>query len=121
MKRLQNRKRYVYTTPSRYRYAKDFELTPDSLMEIYEDDIIEKFVTFFNEQTRNDGINSHVISVQKGKKLRLSVSDYLNTKDADLVILGTHSKKGIERMFLGSVAEWIIRSVNTSILVTKMA
>jgi nucleotide-binding universal stress UspA family protein len=37
--------------------------------------------------------------------------------DADLVVVGTHGRKGLARMFLGSVAERVIRSSTRPVVV----
>jgi nucleotide-binding universal stress UspA family protein len=37
----------------------------------------------------------------------------------DLVVIGTHSKKGLEKLLLGSVAENILRSVEPPVLLVK--
>jgi nucleotide-binding universal stress UspA family protein len=41
------------------------------------------------------------------------------TKKIDLIVIGTQGKKGLERLFLGSVAEEIIRSAPCKVLVVK--
>lgn len=38
---------------------------------------------------------------------------------ADLIVVGTHGRRGLERMFLGSVAEAIIRRASCPVLVVK--
>ncbi len=37
----------------------------------------------------------------------------------DLVIIGTHSKKGLEKLLLGSVAENVLKKVETPVLLVK--
>ncbi len=37
----------------------------------------------------------------------------------DLVVIGTHSKKGLEKLLLGSVAENVLKSVETPVLLVK--
>jgi len=39
--------------------------------------------------------------------------------DADIVVIGTHGKKGLERLLMGSVAENIIKSVDAPVLLVK--
>lgn len=39
--------------------------------------------------------------------------------NADLIVIGSHGRKGIKRMFLGSVAETILRNSNCPVLVVK--
>lgn len=38
-------------------------------------------------------------------------------EDYDLVVLGTHGRKGLERLLLGSVAEWVVRHADVPVLV----
>lgn len=38
---------------------------------------------------------------------------------ADLLIVGTHSRRGIERFFVGSVAEQLVRKAKTSLLLIR--
>ncbi|MCA9634287.1 MAG: universal stress protein [Myxococcales bacterium] len=37
--------------------------------------------------------------------------------DYDLVLLGTHGRKGLERLLLGSVAEWVVRHADVPVMV----
>lgn len=37
----------------------------------------------------------------------------------DLVVIGTHSKKGLEKLLLGSVAENVLKKVETPVLLVK--
>lgn len=39
--------------------------------------------------------------------------------DADLIVLGTHGRKGLERILLGSVAEEVVRSAPCGVLVIR--
>lgn len=38
---------------------------------------------------------------------------------ADLIIVGTHGRRGFERMIVGSVAEKLVRVANTSLLLVR--
>ncbi len=39
--------------------------------------------------------------------------------NADIVVIGTHGKKGLEKLLLGSVAESILKSVDMPVLLVK--
>jgi nucleotide-binding universal stress UspA family protein len=39
--------------------------------------------------------------------------------DADLIVVGTHARKGLEKLLLGSVAEALIRSAHLPVLVAR--
>lgn len=38
---------------------------------------------------------------------------------ADLVVMGTHGRRGLDRLFLGSVAESVLREATIPVLVTR--
>jgi nucleotide-binding universal stress UspA family protein len=38
---------------------------------------------------------------------------------ADLLVVGTHGRRGMERFFVGSVAERLVRKVETSLLLVR--
>jgi nucleotide-binding universal stress UspA family protein len=39
--------------------------------------------------------------------------------DADLIVVGTHRRRGLDRLLLGSVAEHLVRSANCPVLVAR--
>jgi nucleotide-binding universal stress UspA family protein len=39
--------------------------------------------------------------------------------DADLIVLGTHGRRGVDRLFLGSVAETLVRMASTPVLLVR--
>jgi nucleotide-binding universal stress UspA family protein len=39
--------------------------------------------------------------------------------DADLIVLGTHGRRGFDRLFLGSVAETLMRMATTPVLLVR--
>lgn len=41
---------------------------------------------------------------------------YVKAEDIDLVMIGTHGRKGVERLLFGSVAERVIRDAKTAVL-----
>lgn len=44
------------------------------------------------------------------------ILSYIRSARIDLVIIGTHSRKGLERIFFGSVAERVIKMSPTPVL-----
>ncbi|MGC8749559.1 universal stress protein [Hydrotalea sp.] len=38
--------------------------------------------------------------------------------EADLIVMGTHSRSGLDRILTGSIAEYVIRHAHTPVLVT---
>ncbi len=58
------------------------------------------------------------MSVLEGRPAT-EIVELAKTKDVDLLVIGTHGKKGLERLLLGSVAEAVIRSAPCKVLVVK--
>ena len=57
------------------------------------------------------------------KSLRIRVSDVINKQadewPADLVVIGTHGRRGFDRIMLGSVAEAVVRTCNSPVLLIR--
>lgn len=47
------------------------------------------------------------------------ITDYVDTHDIDLIVMGTHGRTGLQRMLVGSVAERVIRKSDVPILVVS--
>jgi nucleotide-binding universal stress UspA family protein len=47
------------------------------------------------------------------------ILDYAKRQDADIIIMGSHGRRGLKRMILGSVAEHVIRRSPCPVLVVK--
>ena len=56
---------------------------------------------------------------QPGQRLGQSVSDAAVAWDADLVVVGTHGRRGIGRVLMGSGAEQVIRLAPVPVLVIR--
>jgi len=50
-----------------------------------------------------------------------SILDYADEADADLIVMGTHGRQGIDRYLLGSVTERIVRSSSLPVLTVRSA
>ncbi len=47
------------------------------------------------------------------------ILDYAKRQEADIIIMGSHGRRGLKRMILGSVAEHIVRRAPCPVLVVK--
>lgn len=54
-----------------------------------------------------------------GQRLGQTVSDEAASWNADLIVLGTHGRRGVGRVLLGSGAEQIIRMAPTAVLTVR--
>ena len=56
---------------------------------------------------------------QPGQRLGETVSEAARSWEADLIVVGTHGRRGFSRMFLGSGAEQVIRVAAVPVLVIR--
>jgi nucleotide-binding universal stress UspA family protein len=48
------------------------------------------------------------------------IMEYADENDADLIVMGTHGKTGLDRLLLGSVTEKVVRASETPVLTVRM-
>ena len=80
----------------------------------------EGFLGRLLEVARAAGVKAEIKLVESEQK---HVSDMLIDAaaewQADLLVVGTHGRRGIERFFVGSVAERLVRKAQTSLLLVR--
>lgn len=73
-----------------------------------------------SELARAEGIEPSIQVIESERK---HVSDLLvdaaKAWQADLLIVGAHGRRGVERFFVGSVAEHVVRKSPTSLLIVR--
>jgi nucleotide-binding universal stress UspA family protein len=80
-------------------------------------DHVEDAVAAFNERTGKSFTRcvSHIRLEFAAEEIAQLAADV----DADLVVVGTHGRRGLRRMFLGSVAEAVVRLAQCPVLVAR--
>ncbi|MEJ7931165.1 universal stress protein [Ramlibacter sp. AN1015] len=72
------------------------------------------------ETARRAGVDADTVFVdQLGERLPESVAKAAREWPADLVVVGTHGRRGLSRLMLGSGAEDIIRQAPVPVLVAR--
>lgn len=56
-----------------------------------------------------------------GRRVSRVIVDEAERWDADLIVVGSHGRKGLEHLLLGSVAEGVARSARTPVLLARGA
>jgi len=59
-----------------------------------------------------------VESVTSGTAYR-SILEYADGNDIDMIVMGTHGRRGLDRYLLGSVTERVVRSANQPVLTVR--
>lgn len=61
-----------------------------------------------------------VTTVSSGTASR-SILEYADEHDIDLVVMGTHGRRGVERFLMGSVTERVVRNADVPVMTVRMA
>lgn len=82
----------------------------------------EKLMTDLGNRLKSAGIDFDQ-KVETIQSFRLRVSDVLNKQadnwPADLIVVGTHGRRGFDRVMLGSVAEAVVRTSKKPVLLVR--
>jgi len=66
------------------------------------------------------GAETHLITIDTlNKRIPEAIADDAETWPADLIVIGTHGRRGLSRLFLGSVAEGVARVANKPVLLVR--
>jgi nucleotide-binding universal stress UspA family protein len=79
---------------------------------------VASIVSDYQSQFGNIGLERIAVYVVPGDPPRQIVA-LAKALDADLVVLGTHGRKGVQRLLLGSVAEGVLRHADCNVFVVR--
>lgn len=48
-----------------------------------------------------------------------TILEYVDDNDVDLIVMGTHGRRGLDRLLLGSVTERVVRSADVPVLTVR--
>ena len=72
-----------------------------------------------------EGLEAHgvrfEVTVVRGVAAAPVIVDYAAEHDIDLIMLGTHGRRGIRHLLLGSVAEEVVRTAHCPVFITRAA
>jgi nucleotide-binding universal stress UspA family protein len=94
-------------------------LSDDDLKQIHKE--MEKDAHTYLDQIMNrlkrSGIKSRPV-ILAGKQAE-SLIEYVHNNNIDLLVMATHGRSGLTKLFWGSIAEKVIRAVNVPVLLVK--
>lgn len=74
------------------------------------------------ERARNAGVQAEPRLLRgHGEHSSDVIAEAIRESGADLLVVGSHGRRGVRRLLLGSVAENLVRKVNISILIVRGA
>ena len=110
---------HVITPGIPYGYA-----TPAaSTVHQYDEEIKDKIESWFDEVrdiAKNEGISDVKTDIfMDVKSVIESILDYANSKEIDLIVVGTKGRTGLKRLLMGSIASGILHHAQCPVLLVK--
>ena len=107
---------HVIETPRLHDYGSFYAL-PDITAQLEEaGDIIIKNAKEYLRQSRFE----NVVGTKLDGYPADEVLDYAQEHDIDLIVIGTHGRRGLNRALLGSIAEEIVRRSEIPVMTVRM-
>jgi nucleotide-binding universal stress UspA family protein len=107
---------YVYE-PLTYTLPEGYVLvTPEQLSEILNK--LQAQLETVRSQARSAGASQVATTLLQGGPVT-EILRFARERDADLIVMGTHGRTGIKRLFIGSVAENVVRSSSCPVLTVR--
>ena len=71
------------------------------------------------ERITDEGVDA-VGEVRDGEPYRV-ILDYADESDCDVIVMGTHGRRGLDRYLLGSVTEKVVRASDVPVLTVRIS
>ncbi|WP_435627218.1 universal stress protein [Candidatus Ferrigenium straubiae] len=82
----------------------------------------ERTLAQAGEKVRLAGMTPETALIEaKGERIAKAIEDEARRWEADLIVIGTHGRSGLNRLLLGSVAEGVARSAAVPVLLVRAA
>lgn len=78
----------------------------------------ERSLEAVRERAEAAGV-AFVSAVREGDAVGRTITDYAEEVGADLIVLGTHGRRGLNRWLLGSVTERVVRTAPVPVLTVR--
>ena len=82
----------------------------------------EVILTKAHALTREAGINAETRLIEidtLGRRIPEAIAEEAQTWPADVIVIGTHGRREISHLFLGSVAEGVVRVATKPVLLIR--
>jgi len=107
----------LYVAPSLSQYV-GFHV-PSSSIESFVGEIVsgaeQTMDNFLNENFQGVNVTGRVVSGYAAEEI-INIAE---SEDVDMIVMGTHGRKGIDRILFGSVAEKVVKSAKCGVLTLR--
>jgi nucleotide-binding universal stress UspA family protein len=93
------------------------EVTPDTLVKSFYDEADKRLATLVEDANATDLVHERLIVTGQPAA---EIMSWAAAKQAQLIIIGTHGRRGVTRFLMGSVAERVLREAPCAVLVVPV-
>jgi nucleotide-binding universal stress UspA family protein len=80
----------------------------------------ERLLDEAREKARSAGVPAEAALIDAGdQRVAAAIADAASRSGADLIMMGTHGRRGVEHLMVGSVAEGVIRRATVPVLLVR--
>jgi nucleotide-binding universal stress UspA family protein len=90
------------------------EVTPESLVQTFYDDADKRLATLVEDAHATDLVHERLIVTGQPAA---EIMSWAAAKQVQLIVIGTHGRRGVTRFLMGSVAERVLREAPCAVLV----
>lgn len=80
----------------------------------------ERAIDEIEVQAKKGGLSAVQTSVEHGRPYQ-TIRTYVAENEVDLVVMGTHGRTGVDRLFLGSVTKRILQTVSVPVVTVQIS
>lgn len=104
--------------PPAFDFARGAEYGPDAASHLHTShDHAQRLVDDAAQQLQAAGFSS-TATVREGEP-RQAILNYAVEVKSDCIVMGSHGRRGVERFFMGSVSESVVRHAHCSVFVVR--
>lgn len=98
-------------------HYEDYVVMAADQAEEFRDDALQSATKELKALVTKSGLTATTRVV--GGDARLLIMEEARARQAELIVVGTHGRKGVRKLILGSVAEWVMTHADCDVLVTR--
>ena len=89
----------------------------DEMKELWKEEAEKKLDNMLKILQSNNGVNLKVNTKIKEGTPAKSILETINDEKIDLTVMGSSGRNALDRLFMGSVAENVVRSANSPVMI----
>jgi len=91
----------------------------DSMLADQATELAKQSLSDYSENAKNSGVEQVETVIEYGSPKLIVAKQIPQDKDVDLIILGATGLNAVERLFIGSVSEYVTRNASCDVLIVR--